>query len=1168
MESIRILDPTKAVYFYKVIEGILKRAYPKIEEERARQHVIIEFRKLFEDIYIELCQEERRAIGNIFSQVCFITRKYNIPLRINGEAHGFRKLANKVVHEFPPVSMRLLKASLQAMCILIEYFSSKPIPEKLIDLYQSPVPLSLIPKDRKRPPQVAFDRAVVIEIKEGREGDYVSLICESEYEMGNYTLYVRDAGFKNKPAPYGQNFLETARSIWEFSTVHFFNIGRDEKRSSVYHTSYQSLIVLEPDFLVDASYIARSFLQDRYQKKTFRNPHLAYLDRISGVKPNEYLLAGAIVNDLLDDKLVDASLSFQEGFGRGLRKQVWNAVNLSRTKLRDLQENIEYRHWATIQDFAENIKDDRAYIEPTFYSAKYGLQGRPDLLVERRVSERLIDIYELKSGRPSSDANQVKADHQMQVVAYNMLLESSLEKGRNGNSAVLYSKATHTPLRDVTHSFRLEQELMMVRNELVATKFALADRDFSFFQNLSAANFSDFPLFPNQQKMISDLAEAFQIKKPLTRAFFREFHAFVLRELQTSKVGDVNPREGKNKGFSALWHLSKAEKLEGFGVLTELIFLKVDPKDPSRLYFKRAGNNFTDFRKGDIGMTYPQDDDHLKPLSYQILKCTVEEISEEGVVLKLRNRQIDPKRFKLREQWVLEHDQLDKGYYSMLESLNRFLLSDTRKQDVYLGLLEPRFKEHEFVFDVDILGETLSISQGKALKNALAARDFALIQGPPGTGKTSRVLTYLLAHLFRHTNERIVILAFTNKAVEKIIEELGNYNARHKGGKEIDFIHLASAFNKSPNSLPAQAKGKRFSEIRRLLFETRVFIGTIASFQGQQNLIPNSLTLDTLIIDEASQLVEPQVAGIVSRFSRFVMIGDHNQLPAVTIQRKLKMIVDNPELKKIGVENLSTSFFERLWKQAKRKAVNGNETGWEKATVMLQEHFRMHQDIAALVNPYYNNALTVGKKVEQTQKLEPKDTGDKFHNFLQQNRIIFFESPLGQDKSHPVEAKRVAITLKALRTIYGKRFKPGKSVGIITPWRAQINTIRRELKGIKEFESVTVDTVERFQGSQRNTILISLATSDPVYLGILGSLAKNEYEVEVDRKLNVSVSRAEDRLILFGESATLETSPHYRRIINQIKNAGGYLNYHRCIELFGDKAEAEMSEINEQEIIF
>lgn len=1163
-ENLQILSVSDAKYYFEEVASIISDE-PNYPEFMRRLRIIME------DMYSELCINEQRNLDTLAKCMSFIAKKYILPVHLNKEFYALKNCTNTYHHTNKTNGIEQREAAIRAVCMAISYFSNLPVPDEIERLYRDIDSLTLIRENKKAWEKIAFDRVVVTKIEEKYEGELFVVDCESELGHGTYQLNLKNHEHQGY-TPYGQEFTEVGKLLWEYATLHVFNISKDNNRDHVYYTYFQSLIVVEPDYLIDATFLASCFYEDKYAKKIIIDPRLSLLEKLSGTKPNRWLLQGALANDCLDQLLRFPDAPFLKVFQQAMGSQVWNVVNGGKRAILELKENLEKKHFPNIKRFASEMQNRDLTIEPTFYSAHYGLQGRLDLLSHDPERNKGWDIYELKSGNPPEDSSQVSINHEMQVIAYNLLLKSTFGKSHVGRSLILYSQASQTALREIEAFFQSEQKAIRARNELISYLFAISRREFGFYDFIQTEYFQPLPPYPSQKSLIGNFCEDYQNATQVERAYFNEFSAFVLRELQTGKVGDINPREGKNSGFAGLWHKDLQDKKEAFAVLYDLEYIDETEKEGIQVdtesqvvTLRRSSQGFSNFRKNDIAIVYPQDEGELRPLSYQIHKCTILSLGKDQIQLKLRNSQADLSYFKKYSRWVLEHDFLERGYFSMLESLRLFLGTQSKKKRVFLGLEPPRFKQEPAdKLQFDIMGFTLKPTQAEALNRALSAEDYMLIQGPPGTGKTSRVLLSLLLHLHRYTSESIVVLAFTNKAVNKIIEHIDSYNQKNKGHEKVEYLHLAGAHRNSPNSLTNIAKGKKFNEVQSILDQRKLFIGTIASFQSHQHLLPTHLELDTLIIDEASQLIEPQVAGIIPRFRRFILIGDHNQLPAVTVQREKLCRIDNPELSAIGISDLRTSVFERLWKQAINggKLSNLEAESWNRSIYTLSEHFRMHSKIAELVNPNYGGKLKLGIPKEQLISLPFLDLKDELESLLANSRLLFIESPNGRGKSHPKEAIRVVRILKILDSIYGKNFNPDTSVGVITPWRAQINMILGHSFRKKKLNMVSVDTVERFQGSERDTIILSTATSEPIYIQSMQSLNQNEFDDEVDRKLNVAISRAENRLIILGQSWILSKSKHYGRLIKKIKQSGGYVGLDRSIRLFGETTHETESNLS------
>jgi superfamily I DNA and/or RNA helicase len=197
----------------------------------------------------------------------------------------------------------------------------------------------------------------------------------------------------------------------------------------------------------------------------------------------------------------------------------------------------------------------------------------------------------------------------------------------------------------------------------------------------------------------------------------------------------------------------------------------------------------------------------------------------------------------------------------------------------------------------------------------------------------------------------------------------------------------------------------------------------------------------------------------------------------------------------------------------------------------------MHETIAAMVNHYYAGQLNSGRPEQQLPFEQNASTGEGWERILSAGRKIFINSPYeSTSKMNKTEAQWVASLLRHLKQKYGPSL-PKDRVGVVTPWRTQISLIRELLADDEMLQSINIDTVERFQGSENDIIIASLAVHHPAQLQTLQSIGWfdwEEKEIEVDRKLLVTLSRARQQVILLGHEPVLQSSAHYRKILSEM----------------------------------
>ena len=172
---------------------------------------------------------------------------------------------------------------------------------------------------------------------------------------------------------------------------------------------------------------------------------------------------------------------------------------------------------------------------------------------------------------------------------------------------------------------------------------------------------------------------------------------------------------------------------------------------------------------------------------------------------------------------------------------------------------------------------------------------------------------------------------------------------------------------------------------------------------------------------------------------------------------------------------------------------------------------------------------------------------DALDDMLKRHRVLFFPSkPCRRsdlsDKVNIDEARITARLLQRIYRFYGPRFDVQRTVGVIVPYRNQIAMIRREIDklDIDELLSISIDTVERYQGSQRDVIIYSFTVQNRYQLDFLTSNCFEEDDRLIDRKLNVALTRARLQMILTGHPETLSHNRIFRQLIDDVKSKGGY----------------------------
>ena len=389
-------------------------------------------------------------------------------------------------------------------------------------------------------------------------------------------------------------------------------------------------------------------------------------------------------------------------------------------------------------------------------------------------------------------------------------------------------------------------------------------------------------------------------------------------------------------------------------------------------------------------------------------------------------------------------------------------------------------------------------------------------------------------------------MAYTNRAVDEICGMLAEAG--------INFIRIGNKLSCATAYEPyllSSVVGSRptLDHIRQKLSETCVIVGTTSTIQSRDYIF-NLCHFPLAIVDEASQILEPGIIGLLAshrgnqptegepacNIDKFILIGDYKQLPAVVQQNDNDSAVTNPLLHEIGLTTCKGSLFERLIRQEK-------QAGRTAFTGTLRKQGRMHPDIAAFPGQafYFAEQIEpVPLKHQKEQKLGYTATSeDHVDDLLKSHRLLFFASepclqPEVSDKVNASEARIVADLLRRIHRFYGETFNTDRTVGVIVPYRNQIAMIRKEIEAlhIPALNSVSIDTVERYQGSQRDVIIYSFTIQRRYQLDFLTSNSFQEDNHIIDRKLNVALTRARRQLLLTGNAKTLSADPTFSKLLS------------------------------------
>lgn len=448
----------------------------------------------------------------------------------------------------------------------------------------------------------------------------------------------------------------------------------------------------------------------------------------------------------------------------------------------------------------------------------------------------------------------------------------------------------------------------------------------------------------------------------------------------------------------------------------------------------------------------------------------------------------------------IDKDQMFHGMtMARFNILNLFMPGgDSKSRELIVELKTPRFDTIP-AFKYNINSSNMNEDQIKAIDVASKTKDYCLLLGMPGTGKTT-VITSIVENIVNN-GMTVLISSYTHSAVDNICEKLIKHAKEIK--KDLPLLRVGSPSNMNPIVRPYCIYSEEFSnqvkdknEFRDVLDNSQIVAVTCLGINDVA--LGMAQKFDYCIIDEASQVALPVVLGPISFADKFILVGDHYQLPPLVL---------HPEARQ---EGLDESLFKIL------------SNAHPQSVVELTHQYRMCSDIMSLSNELiYNGRLKCGSELVANQILNIPflDKIPLNHTCINdivdpQKRVIFInedmissfkEVSIGEKIENPGEAKLISSVIKAM--ILGGVNQ--EDIGVMSFYKAQLRHFFTQLRRYKNLEILTAD---RFQGRDKKVIIISLVRTEAI-----GDLLKEW------RRVNVAMTRAKCKLIIFGSKKLLKS---------------------------------------------
>ena len=911
--------------------------------------------------------------------------------------------------------------------------------------------------------------------------------------------------------------LEEASAAFR-SRAHELAAHHLERREAGFVAGERSLVVLDPDWLT----VVTDLTQVDYCQRQLP------LNRFVASGQNAAMIRGNVVHAAFPAVWHKGQGSELEEAKAHALAAAAEAMALAEARPEDVADEAakHIRHlaqWAASQTSREsNLRTETFLLSP-----RVGMKGSIDALWER--GGRPVVLGELKSGR--SHGKQPVRGHELQLLSYAAGV-TALENVDPASlrAILLYSgnEALGDDGRNVPRYVTLElgrvQDALRARNNIVLIDHT-GKADFELNPNKCGPcrqqqDCARWALLARQEDPRAKKSEARlpgdeARPGPATAAFFQHYARLLTDELRAVKTEHAK-----------LWALTPEQrKIEG-KALDAGEARKLSGENGQSLYEIDAagGRNESEFRAGDSVLLSGEGGPGLGRCALGFVKKT----SLSGITVRSTGELL------FKPAWVdlYTTESLTENLFS---GLYLFLVRNPRLARVVVSRQMPSFASYAPKPRIPIaMGDVLALNedQNEALDLSLRVNDYFLVLGPPGSGKTMLIDRIVRAHLA--LGRRVLVAAGTNRAVDEALRRLATR------GLGDSVLRLGDPGSAAPelqantlSSLMGQAvdlEGRVAAGAEALASRSVVGATSAALLSGKYD---NALgRFDLVVVDEAAQLTVPATLGPLRFGERFILIGDHRQLPAVVLSKPRPWEEGGAERQE---NDLDVSLFEILIQAIESSSASG--------LVRLRDQYRMNEAICSVPSKlWYGGELRPASRAIAEGRLQMALEGGGPAAISHERPIVFLDvepDASGGPRTNATEG-RVVRRLVADLVKRGVRMQEGAGRGqiaVIAPFRAQVALLRRELEeefpGKEEAVRGMVDTVDRFQGSECDVVILSFANWNEEVHDLLRD----------QRRLNVAVTRARHKLILVGSARVLRTVPIYASLLEEIGRSAGYKDW-------------------------
>ena len=1152
-----------------------------------------QFAKLFKRFIWNKIRETYKdtAVKSVYSGIVNLFRG---DAELLEHANRVRRLGNAMAEGTSVATAADMAETFKTLCLMVRKFYGQEIPEMLAEACGK-----IVYRDQARFSAPARMPLSIYAEVESVDAESRVLTCVSVGGCEDKVLKVRYGGDASDPSSGLADYLRAGDRVCLVTPIEDGEYLR------------ASEIVLEPDYLISPQKLGGAYTYGKPEvyfwlslfedgaKKSKKIP-----SRSDPLTMEQYQLRGEFVNSSLADYCMgavkEARVRMKEFFKDNPaeltaaapgREWLQDCFAQDQNLKRFLGETVPREHGVPVGSWQ---------VEAPLYSPVYGLSARADA-ISYASDGKSATVLELKSGKwDSFRGDRPKVEHAVQPIFYGDLLYFSRGMQRNAvNQLLCYSKTIPASRYDVEKQGRLftrpELERVVtggtigramrsfadVRNRIVAMGEKVRSGEFrSIVESCRVTDFrtpamGDTLWQGYKLPELSDLLLPLQSADELSKRYFYRQLSFIAEEEYLARLGERGADVGRG-GSSALWRTKVAERQKAGLRLSELTVVGTAKDEMGRIaeiefdMSRHPLNKGCSIRVGDSVCLYKSRGGEESIADSALFAANVRELHAKRVTVALADPQPES-LFGFSQASVFIVEPAPSSYMSSgYSGLRYFLTGDVRRRELVLNRERPRTDPSvPLPIDEDEIARRYpGISD--VLARAWRARDWFLLWGPPGTGKTSTAMRALVDMAMARPGMKVLLLAYTYRATDEICKMLEK-RLQVAGMSNDVYLRMGNPLKCDP-ALRGRIADEMGFENRAALSDyvskVRIVVAPVASAMPDKPLFSIFGHFDLAIVDEASQLLDTHIlplfcaTGVEDNrplVGKFVFIGDDRQLPAVVQQSERTSRVDDPMLRGQGIVDCRHSFFQRL------RGIAGGRNASSDLCGLLGRQFRMHPTIAEFCNHFfYGDNLTNGDRPHQTSDLPPIPADcDWFERYTMGTRLGFYpivnKSSESDAKLNDAEAdlcsRLISVLVKrnACADSEGNRTpRPYRTdeIGVIVPFRNQIANVRDLLAknlGEEAADGILVDTVERFQGSERPVIVFSTVIQN-LYQSDMISARRFDAEdddgdedaVEMDRKLNVAVTRARERFYVVGNETVLRGLRAYGDLLDWISRRAGF----------------------------